>query len=164
MDEHSKKQASLFRKESLSSISSPDKVDEYLRTTNVSAYYMLAAAIILMLSLVIWSAFATLPTIISENGIVDDGTAICYCSDTSALELGQSVKFNDGTFGTVTEIASRPISDAEAALQYDAYDLYMLDIDDWNYKITMSAPDTPDGYTSLRIITGHTQPISFLFN
>lgn len=164
MDEHAKKQASLFRKESLSRINSPDKVDEYLRTTNVSAYYMLAAAIILMLSLLIWSAFATLPTIISANGIVENGTAICYCPDTSALEPGQSVKFNDGTVGTVTEIAKRPISDAEAALQYDAYDLYMLNIEEWNYKVTVSAPNTPDGYTSMRIITGQVQPISFLFN
>lgn len=164
MDEHAKKQASLFRKESLSSISSPDKVDEYLRTTNVSAYYMLAAAIILMLSLVIWSAFATLPTVINANGIVKDGIAICYCSDPSALEPGLSVSLNDGTVGTVTEIASRPISDAEAALEYDAYDLYMLEIDAWNYKVTISVPDTPNGYVSMRIITGQTQPISFLFN
>lgn len=164
MDEHAKKQASLFRKESISRISSPDKIDEYLRTANVSAYYMLAAAIILMLSLLIWSAFATLPTVIDENGIVKDGTAICYCSDISAVEPGQTVTLNDGSVGTVTAVDAHPISDAEAALQYDAYDLYVLNIKDWNYKVTVSVPDTPDGYTSMRIITGQTQPISFLFN
>ncbi len=45
---------SIFRKKSVERISSPEKIDDYMKVTSVSMWLVLAVIILLLLAAVIW--------------------------------------------------------------------------------------------------------------
>lgn len=45
---------SIFRKKSMERVSSPEKLDDYIKITSVSMWLVLAAIILLLLAAVIW--------------------------------------------------------------------------------------------------------------
>lgn len=44
----------LFRKKSLDSLNSPENLDEFLKVTNISAWLIIAAFLIIIIGAVIW--------------------------------------------------------------------------------------------------------------
>ena len=58
----------IFRQKSIDRVSSPEKLDDYIRVTTPSVWITLAAIVILLVGLIIWGTFGEL---MIHN---DDGT------------------------------------------------------------------------------------------
>lgn len=66
---------SLFRKKVVDRISSPEQLTMYLRVTNPGIWTVLAAVILLMAGILVWSAVGTLETTVDAKVVVEDHTA-----------------------------------------------------------------------------------------
>jgi len=154
----------LFRQASLNHMTSPEQLNQYIKITNPSIWLILLAVIILLASLLVWSAFGALPTTIAETGYVENGVMTCYVADVSEIKPGMQVKIGDQP-GTVASISDTPYSSREISEHYsDDYTIHMLGIGDWDYAVTVNAPGVKDGLVEATIITGEVHPISFIFN
>ncbi|MEG1525315.1 MAG: hypothetical protein RRZ24_09995 [Clostridia bacterium] len=154
----------IFRKESLAHVTAPEQLNDYIRVANPSVWIIIAAVILLLASLMVWSVFGTLETTINESFIVDKGIATCYMADASEVNPGMTVKFGDKT-GTVTAVSQTPYSSKEIADRYnDDYTVHILGIEDWNYEVVISAPNMMDGLIEGTVVTGLVKPITFIFN
>lgn len=165
MDERRKKE-SIFRKESIDRINSPDKLDDYLRVTRPGIYLLLIGVILLLASLLVWANFGTLPSVVETNGIAENGTITCFVSDRDSanIKVGQNVIITGYPDGEITSVSEHPQSEAELMRQFDDYSLYSLGIGEWNYRVELNCGDLADGIYRLKIVTGEDKPITFLFN
>lgn len=155
----------LFTQAALARISSPDQLNDYIRVANPSVWLVLAAVLILLAALLIWSVYGMLPTTIAETCVAKDGVLTCYMSNASDVAPGMSVRVGNKMSGTVAFVSDTPYSSREVGNQYsDDYIVYMLGVEDWNFEIRIDAPGVPDGLTAVTIITGEVHPISFILN
>ena len=67
----------LFRKKSMNKVSSPEKLDEYIRVTTPSVWIALAAMVILLIGVIIWGCFGEL-TVHNEDGTTELVAPITY--------------------------------------------------------------------------------------
>ena len=154
----------LFRQSAYARVTSPEQLGDYIRVANPGVWLVLAAIVILLAALLIWSAMGTLPTTIDETCVAAQGVLTCYRADVSDIAPGMRVRIGNAS-GTVTAVSDRPDSSREVGNRYsDDYTLHMLGIEDWNYEITIDAPEVRDGLVEATIVTGEVHPISFIFN
>ena len=66
---------SIFRKKSLDRVSSPEQLTDYIKVSSPSVWIVLAAMVILLISVLIWSVFGTIPDTVKLNALVQDGVA-----------------------------------------------------------------------------------------
>lgn len=165
MEQPNQQNRQIFRQESLDRISSPEQLNDYIRVANPSVWIVLLALLLLLGGLLVWSVYGTLETTVDGSFLIRDGVATCYLSDAADAAEGMQVRFIGGEEGSITGVSKKPFSYQEAAARCDDdYTVHMMGIADWNYEVTASAPGLADGLTEGTIITGRTQPISFLFN
>ena len=58
----------LFREKSLERISSPEKLDDYIKVTTPSVWLVLAATVTVLIGIIVWSVFG------SVNEVGNDGS------------------------------------------------------------------------------------------
>lgn len=159
---------SIFRKESIQSVSSPEQLNDYIKVSGVSVWLIIAAAFILLAAALVWSVVGSLTTTLKTTGFAENGCAVCYVEDAGALTVGSVVSFSDGTKGTVSEIAASPLSKNEVTEKYadscNDFALYSLELSEWNYAVTIASPNTPDGFVSAELTAESVHPISFIWN
>lgn len=155
--------ASIFRKESLDKVSSPEQLNDYIKVSNVSVWIIISAAIILIASVLVWGIVGQLDTVINVTGVAKSGTVTCYLSDVSSISIGDDAKIGDIS-GEITGIAAVPVSDVSLSDTYDEYTTYSLALSDWNYAVTVSVPDASDGLVTVELITDSVSPISFIWD
>lgn len=159
----------IFRKSSIDRINSPEQLNDYIRVSSPSVWLLLAAVIVLLVAVLIWSATGSLPTQISANAIAEDGTLVCYFSqeDAAKLQEGMDVRLSGGETGSVASIGSIPLSQEEvdAAVSGD-YALHALDLSEWNIPVAIQADiKLQDGHIYPLVITlNSVNPIEFLLN
>lgn len=68
---------SIFRQKSIDRISSPEKLDDYIRVTTPSVWITLAAIVILLVGAIIWGIFGEL-TIHHDNGMMETVAPITF--------------------------------------------------------------------------------------
>ena len=68
---------SIFRQKSIDRISSPEKLDDYIRVTTPSVWITLAAIVILLVGAIIWGIFGEL-TIHHDNGMMETVAPISF--------------------------------------------------------------------------------------
>ena len=61
---------SIFRQKSIDKVSSPEKLDDYIRVTTPSVWITLAAITILLIGTIVWGIFGEL-TIHNDDGTID---------------------------------------------------------------------------------------------
>lgn len=123
----------VFRKKSLERLSSPEELDDYLHVTTPSVWVLLAAIVLLLAGLFIWSAHTALESSVPGRGRVSDGViTISFDSSvrTDQISPGMTVKVGEidttidavGTDGEGNLIASAalplPDGDYEARVRY----------------------------------------------
>jgi hypothetical protein len=162
---------SIFRKESMEQISSPEQLNDYIRVSNPGIWIVLAAIIVFLGAGAFWAASAAIPTTVSTQALVESpGRYVCYLPLDTGVKAGMNVQVA-GAEGRVSMVGETPLSYAEAAgtLPND-YTAYALGITDWNIRVEiLLATDLPmaDSAGTLRpvsIITDIVRPLSFLFN
>ena len=75
MSENTNNNETIFRKETLERISSPEQLTDYLKITNPGIWVILTAVILLLAGLFAWTMIGTLETTATVKVIVDNDTA-----------------------------------------------------------------------------------------
>ena len=119
-------QNEIFRKTNLERISSPEKLNDYIKVINPSVVIMLAALGLLLIGGLIWGFFGNIPLTISasgafyshEDGDVCDRLAVVVpVEDSGSLKTGMEVQVSPATAsrdtygfirGEITEIEAQP--------------------------------------------------------
>lgn len=136
-----KEKKSIFRKETLDRISSPEQLTDYLRVTNPGIWVVLAAVILLLAGVLVWSSVGTLETTVDATIIVEEQTAQVIPSEARFLSAGMVIRA-DGKESVI-----------EAA-EADAY----------GRPIGVGRIDLPDGTYQGTVVIEKLRPIDFLIS
>ncbi len=154
---------SIFRKSSLDRISSPEKLNDYIRVSSPGVWIILAAMLILVATLFVWAIWGNIPITYTLMGEARDGKVVCYFSpeDAAMVKPGMEARIGN-TSGRVQSVSSVPLSYYEAANLYESeYTVHRLGISEWNVDVTIDA-QVADGLHMVTIIADTQRPISFL--
>ena len=136
-------QNSLFRKNSMERISSPEQLTDYLHVTSPAVWMVMAAIILLLAGMLVWGSAAYIESYASGTAKVIDGEMIVCFDD---AQMAQNVEA--GMFVSVGETTS-PISSVG---MYD------------NGVVFVSAPtELADGTYPARVTFRKTQVLQLLF-
>ena len=130
---------SLFRKETMDRISSPEDLTDYLKVTNPGIWAVLTAVIILLAGVFVWSCTGTLETKSPASMVVKNHVAEIVVKDDSVLEKGMVIK--------------------EASQEY-----YIASVseDEDGRKTGIAEVNLPDGKYDAEVVTETTRPVEFL--
>ena len=67
----------IFRQKSIDKVSSPEKLDDYIRVTTPSVWIALAAIVVLLIGVIVWGCFGEL-TVHNEDGTTETVAPITY--------------------------------------------------------------------------------------
>jgi len=156
----------VFRKSSMDRVSSPEQLNDYIRVSNPSIWIILAAVMILLGSILLWSVYGTLETTIDRKGISRDGAVWCYVPVASEISEGMPVKVGDKK-GVITKIVETPVSRKQLEEKYghrDEYALYAISPAEWSNEVNIEIEGVANGIVDVSIILESINPISFLLN
>lgn len=155
---------SIFRKESLQKISSPEELHDYIKVSSPSVWLIIGAAAVLLIGLLVWAAFGTVDSSVTLSGVAGEGLVRCYAADVSGLQPGDKVNLG-GLEGSVKSVSAAPMSreDAAADCGGDPYTVYRLGLSDWNYLVEIELPGAEAGFVQVKVLTEQIHPLSFIF-
>ena len=134
----------LYRQKSMDRISSPEQLNDYMRVTNVSVWVILAAVVILLAGMLIWSASATIESHVEGTSQVKGGVMTIRFEDQAFaqnVEAGMPVRAGD----TETVIAS-------------------IGRDENGLLIATANTSLADGFYPVRVSYKQTQVLRLLFD
>lgn len=88
----------IYRQESLKYISSPEQLNDYLKVTKPAVWAILAAVIVLLVGMLVWSSSAYIASSVNGLGQVEDGTMVIEFTDShyaSNVQQGMNVVVGD---------------------------------------------------------------------
>ena len=132
----------IFRKKSLERISSPEKLDDYLKVSTPSLWIILTAVIVLLAGIFVWAGVGRLETTIDAVAAVEGKQAQIVLTGSDADRIGSGMTVRMG--------------ESEAQISLIRYD-------DLGRAIASCEFDVPDGNYKVEIVTESIHPISFLF-
>ena len=135
--------AGIFRQKSIDRISSPEQLSDYLKVTNPGIWALLAAVILLLGGLFVWSMVGDLETVADGVAVVENGTAQIMVTDTAYCEL---------TSGMTVRIGN------------DEYSIATVEKDEYGRAVAFAPIDKADGKYDVKIVTESIHPIKFLFD
>ena len=135
---------SIYRKKSMDRITSPEELGDYLHVTNPSVWVILAAIILLLVGMLVWSSFASIDSFAVGTAQVEDGTMRIYFDDaTIAAKVQSGMKVAVGeTESTISSVGTTADG----------------------IRFASANTDLADGSYSARVLLRRTQVISLLFN
>ena len=90
----------LFRKQSMERVSSPEQLSDYLHVTSPAIWIVLAAVILLLASLFVWSSVTAIESYAAGEAEVHGGVLTLQFDDgakASRVEVGMNVKVGELT-------------------------------------------------------------------
>ncbi len=154
----------LFRKSSIDRVNSPEQLNEYIRVTNPGVWLVLAAIVVLLVGVLIWSIWGAVETTVDTGLVVDGDTAVCYVSaeDAAELKAGMSVSAEDMT-GSITNVIATPVQVDDS---FNDYVLYLTGFakGDFCYAAEVDISGMADGVYAAVVTVDSTHPISFVTN
>lgn len=154
-----------FKKDKINKVNSPEQLNDYIKTSRPAPWLIVIAAVILLISVLVWGIFGTLDSTEKVSGVADGDKIVCYVSDPSGIKIGDEAKAGNAQ-GEVVSVSQKPISlkEIEKTLADDEYTLYCLAPEEWNYVVEVSVPDNKaEGYVQVEIVTETINPISFIW-
>ena len=133
------KRESLFRKKAMDRISSPEQLTDYLRVTTPGVWIVLAAVVLLLSGLLVWSMACTLETTAKVAVITADHAAQVVPAGAEALAAGMPLR----VAGQETVILS-------------------ADTDEYGRPYGTASVALPDGTYEGVVVTEAVHPIQFL--
>ena len=130
---------SLFRKETMDRISSPEVLTDYLKVTNPGIWVVLVAVIVLLGGIFAWACVGTLETTSNAAVVVNGHKALVVLRDHGNIAEGMQLRVSDENV---------PI----AKIQYDEY----------GRAVGQTDVSLPDGTYEGVVVTEQMHPIEFL--
>lgn len=115
----------VFRKKTIERISSPEQLTDYLRVTNPGIWVILAAVIVLLAGLLVWSMVGTLETTAEAVVITEEHIALVVPAGAEELTAGMPVRVAGQEaliLSTDTDEYGRAYGTAEISLPDGVYD------------------------------------------
>ena len=137
-------QSTLYRKESMDRIQSPEQLNEYMRVTSPSIWVILSAVILLLAGVLIWSSVARIDSFAAGTAQVQEGTMVLVFDDAqqaSNVQSGMTV-----TVGETSSVISS-VGSAENGMIF-----------------ALASTDLADGIYPARVVFRQTQVLHLLFN
>ena len=135
---------SIYRKKSMDRITSPEELGDYLHVTNPSVWVILAAIILLLIGMLVWSSFASIDSFAVGTAQVENGSMRIYFDDAliaSNVQSGMTVAVGE-TVSTISSVGTTVEG----------------------IRFASASTDLADGSYSARVLLRRTQVISLLFN
>ncbi len=135
---------SLFRKKSVDKVTSPEALNDYLRVTSPAVWMILAAIILLLVGMLVWSTTASIDSFATGTAQVENGN--------------MRIRFDDQRIARNVESGMTVVAgESESRIAGIGTDE--------NGELFASAPTTlADGVYPVKVIFRQTQVISLLFN
>ncbi len=154
---------SIFRKKSEEYIDSPEKLDNYLHVTNPGVWAVLAATLILLIGVGIWSVFGKLETKMNVAVVAESGKCTVYVTDEAVESVVESRTVTlDGEDYSLNPSSLEPIAVTDSTNIY-VRQAGNLSVGDIVYEIPMDG-ELEDGVYSGTVVTETISPISLLLN
>lgn len=133
----------IFRQKSLDRINSPEQLTDYLKVTNPGIWMLLAAVIILLGGLFVWSISGRLETVRDGVAVVENGQAVIMMTDASSEEISSGMTVRIGN---------------------DEYSIATVETDDYGRAVAYAPIDKTDGKYDVKVVTESIHPIKFLLS
>ena len=152
----------LFREKSLKAIESPEALNDYLRVTSPRVWLVLAAVIVLLTGVIIWSIFGRIDTTMQVAVVSNEEHALCYIPY-DALEqsvLSGSVTVNGESYPLLTGEDTRVFVVSD---ETDPFIRVAGTLESGDVAVEIAVDGTPGvGVFSGTIVTDRLQPITLL--
>ena len=135
-----KKKRSIFRKETLDRISSPEQLTDYLRVTSPGIWIVLAAIVTLLVGFFVWMGVDTIETTVPVGVSMEDAHA--------------TVAITEGDVKIEKDMTLR-VGGKEAAIQ-------STKTDEYGRTVGLANVDLTDGMYDGVLVTEAVHPIQFL--
>lgn len=153
---------SLFRKESLERVSSPDQLDDYIRVSNPGVWMVLVTIVLLLVAGIVWACVGQLTDTLTTTLVVQDGRATCYVPEDQIDQIAEGTPITaENVTGTLEAAESMPLSPDEVAASVDEYTAHRIDASAWSYLVDVDI-HLPDGIYDARITARSFSPIELL--
>ena len=154
---------SIFRKQSLDRVSSPEELDQYLMVTGPGIWMTLTAIIVILVGVIFWMIFGRLNTTVNIAVATEDGQTVCYVPAEQAEAVLNSGKIKiSQTEYTVYDIGSAPtIVSPDIDVNYllaSGLEVGMI------VQPLMVDASLPDGYYIGQVVVETINPIKFIIN
>ena len=96
----------IFREKSLKRINSPEEMGDYLRVTSPTVWLVLAAVVLLLVGMLIWSATSSIDSFVTGTAQVENGSMRILFDDekiAKSVKTGMTVKVGE-TESTISGI------------------------------------------------------------
>ena len=119
---------SLFRKKSLERVSSPEQLNDYLRVASPSLWIVLAAVILVLASLLVWSSVTAVESYAAGTAEVREGVLTLRFDDADKaenVEVGMNIRVGELSAPVKSvgfDEAGTPIAIAEMELPDGLYE------------------------------------------
>ena len=137
-----KKKTSIFRKETLDRISSPEQLTDYLRVTSPGIWIILAAIVTLLVGFFVWMGVDTIETTVPVGVSMEDAHA--------------TVAITEGDVRIEKDMTLR-VGGKEAAIQ-------STKTDEYGRTVGLANVDLTDGMYDGVLVTEAVHPIQFLIS
>lgn len=115
----------IFRRKTIDRISSPERLNDYLRVTNPGVWVLLAAVILLLSGIFAWSIMGTLETTADVKIIVEDHAAVVVPLGSETLTDGMPLRISGEEYriaAASSDEYGRSVGNAEVWLPDGTYD------------------------------------------
>lgn len=184
-------QNSLFRKESIERMQSPEKIDEYIRVSTPKAWILAAALALIAAGVIVWGFVGSIPRTMTVSGVIIDETLDGEDLDKETVFLlpvdiaGQylvghdvSITMADGTSfpGEVVQVREDPFSYEEVQeltrsdwrfqiLWGEAEGTYRYAVTaDFDPSIKEKVPYTDRELVTVTVVLSDVKPIEYVLN
>lgn len=141
MSDNSNSNETLFRKETLERISSPEQLTDYLKITNPGVWVILTAVIFLLAGLFSWTLIGTLETRAAIKVVVSSSTARVVPVEGDVITEDMIFRINS-----------------------NEYTVALTDTDELGRTYGIASVDLPDGIYEGTVVVDRIHPIDFLIN
>ena len=149
---------SVFRENNRKRAASPDQLDTTLKVTGFGVWFVIIAAALVVIALIIWVFNAKISDVIDGAGYCRNGVITCYFPqrDIDEINIGENLDVG-GTACRITDVNS------DLYLSHDIPNevLFLLPEEKW-YCTVVATAELPDGLYAAQFIKDPITPASFL--
>lgn len=151
----------LFRKKSLEKISSPERIDDYVKTVNIRLWIVVVSCFAVICSLSLWGIFGRIEISEKTVTVCKNGNAMCFLNEKNLPDISSETEFVIGEKIYKAESISETPSKALKAM--DEYCAHVAEFgeEDWVFEVLLNA-DLSDGIYETTVVTATVSPVSLL--
>lgn len=156
------KNSDVFRQKSLDRVSSPENLDNYIKSTTPTLWLLLGIVVALLVGVIVWGTFGKIDSASVVGCRAEDGVVTAYIKEAESEKLSEEsyIEINGEQYA-ITEAAGPFMVSGSS----DSFLIRAAEIEDgaWYYAVTCAA-DLADGEYKGKLVYEEISPITFIVN